>query len=258
MRTQVSYVQNTEKIGFVVGVTAGVIEVLWENANEKERILLATADLFFVLDPSDYNAGKESGRPVDGVPYIFMIPKRVRNIKVHIKQEYCLKGTTVRFGFDPTYTTTYAGTWNLEDGALAAPSARLMSIADYPPFELLSPEGRARLLRYLEARRHTGEWQFPAQTTLLSNYPNPFNPETWIPYQLAQPAEVALTIYDIQGRVVRHLDLGHQRAGVYQNKGRAAYWDGRNAHGEPVASGLYFYTLKAGDFSATKKMLIRK
>ena len=98
----------------------------------------------------------------------------------------------------------------------------------------------------------------PDRTHLLTNYPNPFNPETWIPYQLAEPTDVTVTIYDINGRVVRHLDLGHQRAGIYQSKGRAAYWDGRNAYGEPVASGLYFYTLTAGDFSATKKMLIRK
>ncbi|MDE0399559.1 MAG: dockerin type I domain-containing protein [Candidatus Poribacteria bacterium] len=98
----------------------------------------------------------------------------------------------------------------------------------------------------------------PKETALLRNYPNPFNPETWIPYQLATPADVTLTIYDIQGRVVRDLDLGHQRAGMYQSKSRAAYWDGRNAVGEPVASGVYFYTLTAGDFSATRKLLIRK
>ncbi len=107
----------------------------------------------------------------------------------------------------------------------------------------------------------------PKETALLPNYPNPFNPETWIPYQLATPADVTLKIYDIQGRVVRDLDLGHQRAGIYQSKSRAAYWDGRNAVGEPVASGVYFYTLStestrdsvtAGDFSATRKMLIRK
>ena len=95
-------------------------------------------------------------------------------------------------------------------------------------------------------------------TSLLPNYPNPFNPETWIPYQLSEPADVTLTIYDIQGRVVRALDLGHQRAGMYHSRSRAAHWDGRNAVGEPVASGLYFYTLKAGDFTATRKMLIRK
>ena len=98
----------------------------------------------------------------------------------------------------------------------------------------------------------------PQETLLLANYPNPFNPETWIPYQLATPADVSLTIYDINGRVVRDLDLGHQRAGMYQSKVRAAYWDGRNAVGEPVASGIYFYTLTAGDFAATRKMLIRK
>ena len=98
----------------------------------------------------------------------------------------------------------------------------------------------------------------PQETALLANYPNPFNPETWIPYQLANPADVALTIYDIQGSVVRSLDLGHQRAGMYQSRARAAHWDGRNAQGEPVASGLYFYTLTAGDFSATRKMFIRK
>ena len=98
----------------------------------------------------------------------------------------------------------------------------------------------------------------PEETALFANYPNPFNPETWIPYQLAKPADVQLTIYDIKGSVVRALDLGHQRAGVYQGKSRAAYWDGRNAVGEPVASGVYFYTLTAGDFTATRKMLIRK
>ena len=98
----------------------------------------------------------------------------------------------------------------------------------------------------------------PKETALLPNYPNPFNPETWIPYQLAIPADVTLKIYDIQGRVVRDLDLGHQRAGMYRGRNRAAYWDGRNAVGEPVASGVYFYTLTAGDFNATRKMLILK
>ena len=98
----------------------------------------------------------------------------------------------------------------------------------------------------------------PEETALLANYPNPFNPETWIPYQLAEPTDVTLTIYDIQGRVVRDLDLGHQRAGMYHTRNRAAYWDGRNAQGESVASGVYFYTFKAGDFTTTRKMLIRK
>ena len=98
----------------------------------------------------------------------------------------------------------------------------------------------------------------PAKTALLANYPNPFNPETWIPYQLSQESDVQIGIYAINGTLVRTLDLGHQSAGVYQQRTRAAYWDGRNQLGEPVASGVYFYRLTAGDFTATRKMLIRK
>ena len=98
----------------------------------------------------------------------------------------------------------------------------------------------------------------PKATALLPNYPNPFNPETWVPYQLAAAADVTLTIYAVDGTLVRKLALGHRPAGVYQSKSRAAYWDGRDALGEPVASGIYFYTLTAGDFSATGKMLVRK
>ena len=98
----------------------------------------------------------------------------------------------------------------------------------------------------------------PKETALLANYPNPFNPETWIPYQLAEPTEVTLHIYAINGELIRTLALGHQRAGLYQTQTRAAYWDGKNALGEPVASGIYFYTLTASGFTSTRKMLIRK
>ena len=100
--------------------------------------------------------------------------------------------------------------------------------------------------------------EVPKQTQLLANYPNPFNPETWIPYQLAADSEVRITIYDITGMIVETLPLGHQPAGIYQSRSRAAYWNGRNHAGEPVASGVYFYTLTAGDFTATRKMLIQK
>jgi hypothetical protein len=98
----------------------------------------------------------------------------------------------------------------------------------------------------------------PTEIALLPNYPNPFNPETWIPYQLAKPTEVVMSIYAADGRLIRTLELGHQSVGIYESRSRAAYWDGRNEFGEPVASGVYFYTLTAGDFTATRKMLIRK
>ena len=98
----------------------------------------------------------------------------------------------------------------------------------------------------------------PKETALLPNYPNPFNPETWIPYQLAEPADVSISIYAADGTLVRTLALGYQPVGIYESRSRAAYWDGRNALSEPVASGVYFYTLTAGEFTATRKMLIMK
>ena len=98
----------------------------------------------------------------------------------------------------------------------------------------------------------------PKETELLPNYPNPFNPETWIPYHRAHDADVRLTIYNTKGAVVRRLDLGHQLAGYYTARTKAAYWDGRNNLGEVVGSGIYFYQLSAGDFSATRKMVILK
>ena len=98
----------------------------------------------------------------------------------------------------------------------------------------------------------------PRETKLLANYPNPFNPETWIPYRLAEDAFVTLTIYDLSGRVVRTLKVGHRIAAAYENRSKAIYWDGRNGLGERVASGVYFYTLTTGDFSATRRMVILK
>ena len=101
-------------------------------------------------------------------------------------------------------------------------------------------------------------YEIPAETELLRNYPNPFNPETWIPYRLAEDANVSLTIYDVNGELVRTIDIGHQSAAVYESRAKAIYWDGRNRFGEQVASGVYFYSLSAGDFSATRKMVILK
>ncbi len=99
----------------------------------------------------------------------------------------------------------------------------------------------------------------PAQTTtLLANYPNPFHTETWLPYQLAEPAQVTIRIHALNGQLVRTLALGDQPAGLYRDKSRAAHWDGRNTQGESVASGVYFYTLSADNSTTTRKMLLRK
>ena len=98
----------------------------------------------------------------------------------------------------------------------------------------------------------------PEKTVLLPNYPNPFNPETWIPYHLANPSNVQIVIYDTRGSTIRHLTLGHQPAGYYTTHDRAAYWDGRNNLGERVATGVYFYQLQADSMSLLRKMVILK
>ena len=95
-------------------------------------------------------------------------------------------------------------------------------------------------------------------TRLLQNYPNPFNPETWLPYELKQDADVPIEIYNVNGQLVRMLDLGFQTRGRYTRREKAAYWDGRTQCGEQSASDIYFYVMRAGDFSATRKMVIVK
>ena len=98
----------------------------------------------------------------------------------------------------------------------------------------------------------------PAKSKLLQNYPNPFNPETWIPYHLRDAAPVSIKICSASGQLVRVLDMGHKNAGIYASRSRAAYWDGKSEAGEDVASGIYFYSITAGDFSATRKMIVVK
>ncbi len=249
----------TVEIAGLIPIAGDAAGALWETGKAAlaiHAILQSTADPTVTLRV--LNLSGQAGRPANQWPSLFLLQDRVSSIGIKVEQKYARKSETKQFWFDPTYTVTYEGTWNLADGTLAAPSMQLMTLADYPPFQQLPPEVQEYLRRHFREFMTVGRWQIPETTALLPNYPNPFNPETWIPYQLAKPADVTLTIYDITGHVVRNLDLGHQRAGMYHSRSRAAYWDGRNAVGEPVASGLYFYVLKAGDFSATRKMLIKK
>ncbi|MDP7281861.1 MAG: T9SS type A sorting domain-containing protein, partial [Candidatus Poribacteria bacterium] len=100
--------------------------------------------------------------------------------------------------------------------------------------------------------------RLPTQTQLLANYPNPFNPETWIPFKLAQDSSVTAKIYDVTGKLIRMIELGHVTAGNYVDSSKAIYWDGRSEDGEMVASGTYFYQIQAGDYTETRKMVILK
>jgi len=103
-----------------------------------------------------------------------------------------------------------------------------------------------------------GQQSLPSHTTLLQNYPNPFNPDTWLPYKLASASPVSISIYNAKGQLIRTLHLGYQNAGIYVKKDKAAYWDGKDSFGQSVASGVYYYTLQAGEFKATQKMVIMK
>ena len=100
--------------------------------------------------------------------------------------------------------------------------------------------------------------EIPSQTQVLPNYPNPFNPETWIPFDLAQDADVEIEIYSEKGRLVKRLSFGFTHAGIYRQRDKAAYWDGRNADGEQISSGVYFYRIQAGDYHQVRKMVIVK
>ena len=151
-------------------------------------------------------------------------------------------------------------------GVSAAPAALAMSDLKLDPARIrtwiaqaqLENDGSLAFQQGIANLRQLLALLVPKRTAVLTNYPNPFNPETWIPYQLSEATKVVVRIYAVNGTLVRTLHLGHQPAGIYQSRSRAAYWDGTNEVGESVASGLYFYTLTAGDFTATRKMLVRK
>lgn len=101
-------------------------------------------------------------------------------------------------------------------------------------------------------------WGKLKRATLLQNYPNPSNPETWIPYQLMKGSEVTIRLYSVTGEMIRELEVGRKPAGSYVSQDKAVYWDGNNEAGEQVASGVYFYSIKAGDLTTTRKMVVAR
>lgn len=170
-----------------------------------------------------------------------------------MKQTYRLGESSQSHTIQDTDKWNFGGGWDA-----AARAAHPLALSDYPPFQLLPLEVQQYLLSQFSAFETAEASRIPAKTVVEHNYPNPFNPETWISYQLAESSEVTVSIYSVDGQLVRRLALGYQAAGIYQGRGRAAYWDGRNEFGEHVASGVYFYTFVAGNFSAAGKMLMMK
>ena len=178
---------------------------------------------------------------------------------------------TDRSGNSNTASDTHSITVSYPDSS-RAPASLSGIVLDPTALKTLDPEvleaqldilraGSDGSLKYLQAitvlESVLAEMR-PEKTVLLTNYPNPFNPETWIPYHLANASDVQISIYDISGALVRQLDLGYRQAGYYTNRSRAAYWDGTNDFGERVATGIYFYQLQADNMSLLRKMLILK
>ena len=155
---------------------------------------------------------------------------------------------------------------NRDDNAAAAPAIvgmklnaiQIDRIEEQIDLLIATNDRSPAAMRTLVYLQHLLATARPEKTQLFANYPNPFNPETWIPYELATDTHVKITIYNTQGVVIRTLQFGHQSAGYYTDRDRAAYWDGRNALGEQVASGLYFYQLETDEMSSMRKMVILK
>jgi len=123
--------------------------------------------------------------------------------------------------------------------------------------ELYQPSSHPISSRKIDG--HFSSWAIiPERSELLQNFPNPFNPETWIPYQLAKDGDATIRIYNVKGQLVKTLDLGYQPAGIYTHRSRAAYWNGTNEQGDRVASGVYFYQLYTGKFAAMQKLILLK
>ena len=176
-------------------------------------------------------------------------------------------------GISTTTLTEQAKTvYNVKDGVLGISFANAKELNDRGTLLFVEFEARktstnsipltlseAYLNEGLNIFKVDGWFRFkPEITALLPNFPNPFNPETWIPYQLKEPASVVIRIYNVSGQLVRILDTGHRQSGFYIDRMNAAYWDGCSESGERVSSGVYFYQLKAGEFSAIRKMVITK
>ena len=190
-----------------------------------------------------------------GAPIRIRLPITITNGAVNSGETSIIipKGEVESNTFTVTRTTgtTGAVTVNIGDPLPSIPSRHngyaLVKSTDLP-LDVISAVGGSPSITA----------QAPDETALLSNYPNPFNPETWIPYHLAKASDVQITIYDVRGTAVYRLELGHQREGYYTSKSRAAYWDGRNSVGERVGSGVYFYQFQADNVSLLRKMLILK
>ena len=220
---------------------------------------------------------EELGRPwdvnVDGIVNIFDLSTVVRYLGQPVPTDLDVypdvNGDGVINFNDVVLLGAHFGESYQIDEAPAAPQAAVESLHLISPTLrkqlesiyhelLLLPENSPQFIRTKQVLQQLLFSSIPTHNQLLQNYPNPFNPETWIPFHLASTGQVSIEIYDVTGRLIRQIDLGYLMPGHYLNRTKAAYWDGKNLYGEPVASGIYFYTLSTPSFHTTRKMIISK
>ena len=193
------------------GITVG--SVLYNRIIAIDEILKSRMDPKIALDA--WGSARDAtprwrnpGRPDNQLKYVLIFPKRVTEIGVTLEQVYMLKSDQANL-----HTAKYEGTYNLENSAFAAPRGQQMTLLEYPSFQLLPPEVQDYLLRQFSVFGNFETWRAPEETSLLPNYPNPFNPETWIPYRLAKPADVTVSIYAAGWEVGSDVGLGASTCG---------------------------------------------
>ncbi|MFC1712722.1 PKD domain-containing protein [Candidatus Poribacteria bacterium] len=191
-----------------------------------------------------------------GQASIIYDPAVLRAVDVSSDAGILLVSSTTEAG---AINIAFAGSGTLKDQTIARIEFHILA-DDISPLSLQQVELYGPTALPLNSRsidREFRSWTMPSERDeLLQNFPNPFNPETWIPYQLKEDRHVTIRIYGAAGNLVRQLDMGHKPAGLYVNRDKAAYWDGNNSAGETVASGVYFYSIQAGDFHATRKLTV--
>ena len=244
-------------VGYIVVATADasipVIGTAWENDG-------AAAAPAVVFSGSQTPVLHVDGGVMDEFDMLAQIPE----LRVTVKNLSTGASLDTVVGTDET-KTAYSATF-VEFGRHAAKAGDVLEITAHSPNPYVGVRPVPQIVvsadEVLTSRIELPDlelYEIPSETELLANFPNPFNPETWIPYRLAKAAEVTLSIYDTNGRLVRSIDVGFKPAAVYESRASAIYWDGRNNYGERVASGTYFYHLTAGDdYASTRRMVILK
>ena len=230
--------------GGVAGVTkfAGIVSDATDGIDNYDVMDLPelpgqVARLSFITEDGDYLQDMKA--PADEMFWNFKVNSSVN--------------TPVTLRFDASAVPSEYRTVLLIDTVTDA-TTDLRKVSSY----VYKPSDTLRNFKLIISKAHVETYIVPKNSVLLQNYPNPFNPETWVPYRLSTAGDVTINIYNVTGQLVRNLELGHREAGSYTVKERAAYWDGRNATGERVASGVYFYNIQSGSFHATKRMVIVK